>query len=433
MSGVVLRAALIALVFVLAAPDASTQQRILFIKGGAGTGGFLEGGSDEHLSDIDNLATFGGNHGFGELKQVLQAEGFLVEQVVEGPVTNNTPVDLAAVGLDDYSVVVFGSNNAAYDADAVALLTEWVCRGGAALFVSDANWGGDWGDAPSSDQPFLVPFDLVMNQDTATYVLERSTGDFVVGGVDMGGHPILAGPDEVLGTADDVDAFMGEGVSPITVVDALPNVDPIVLAGAENTIHVNDSFGSGSFQAPTDADGALVALEYGVGRVAGHFDRNTFFNLNGAGTDIHEHDNRQYARNLFGWLADAPGLSYGTGCVGPGGFVATLDLAGCPCLGSDVTLEVTDAPGGSTLFVQFGLERADLQLPNGCPLLIAPLLPAQIVLPLPGAGPGEGDLSLPLSIPATLQPATITMQAFFPNGALAGGVGATNALEIRLF
>jgi hypothetical protein len=51
-------------------------------------------------------------------------------------------------------------------------------------------------------------------------------------------------------------------------------------------------------------DGALVAIEVDFGRIAGHFDRNTFFNLNGAGTDINRFDNRRYAINLFEWLAE---------------------------------------------------------------------------------------------------------------------------------
>jgi hypothetical protein len=51
-------------------------------------------------------------------------------------------------------------------------------------------------------------------------------------------------------------------------------------------------------------DGSLVIALAGSGRVAGHFDRNTFFNRGGAGTDITRFDNRIYAKNLFAWLTD---------------------------------------------------------------------------------------------------------------------------------
>ena len=107
-------------------------------------------------------------------------------------------------------------------------------RGGGALFISDANWGRSWGDAPSSDQTFLDRFDLIMNQDNASYKSDRSTQDFVIGGVDRGDHPVLAGPDGRVGTGDDVNVFDGEGVSPLTLAHRLDGVDPLVLARAEN-------------------------------------------------------------------------------------------------------------------------------------------------------------------------------------------------------
>src|SRR5207237_278263 len=53
-----------------------------------------------------------------------------------------------------------------------------------------------------------------------------------------------------------------------------------------------------------DRDAALVLTHAGRGRIAGFFDRNTFFNKNGLGTDITKDDNRQLALNLFHWLTD---------------------------------------------------------------------------------------------------------------------------------
>ncbi|MFT4546272.1 MAG: hypothetical protein ACI8XO_003561 [Verrucomicrobiales bacterium] len=46
-----------------------------------------------------------------------------------------------------------------------------------------------------------------------------------------------------------------------------------------------------------------MVATFGSGRVAGHYDRNTFFNANGADTDINRLDNEAYSRNLFNWLA----------------------------------------------------------------------------------------------------------------------------------
>ena len=408
---------------------AGGASRVLFIRGGPGTGGFFSGGADSHLSDVFDQSTGNGNTGFGELRLLLEADGFVVDQVIEGPVTNNTKIDLDAVGLSQYDVVVFGSNNADYNAADAELLRRYLCEGGAALFISDANWGGDWGDAPTSDQTFLTPLDLIMNQDGGTYSVSRAAGDFVIAGQDMGGHPILAGPDGALGTADDVDEFDGEGVSPISLANLLPGVSPVVLARAKQVIHKNDSSGSGSFVAPTDDDGSLVALEYGRGRVAGAFDRNTFFNQNGAGTDLTRFDNAQLARNLFGWLADADGPSYGDGCAGTGGTTPELALLGCPRPGDQVALSLDGALGGAPALLLFGVGAGQVPLPGGCALLFSTLLPVSVPLTLPG----NGALLLPVQIPANTQVGSVRLQVVVADAGAAGGVAASNGVAVEVF
>ena len=128
-----------------------------------------------------------------------------------------------------------------------------------------------------------------MNQDNGTYVLRRSSGDF-----NRPDHPIVAG----------VDAFDGEGVSPIVVQDAGDMVTRV-----QNSTRVNSPpFGNnnqGQTRPVGQFDGALAVLEPGLGRIIGHFDHNTFFNQNGASTSINRLDNLTYAINLFSRLAGA--------------------------------------------------------------------------------------------------------------------------------
>ena len=428
-------AVLVLVLFALLAGQARADSppRVLFIRGGSGTGGFLEGGADEQLSDIHDTSTAPGNHGWAELAALLEEEGFVVEQSVEGPAPAGLPVDLPSIDLSHYDVVVFGSNNASYPAAAVDWLVPYVCSGGSALFISDANWGSGWSDAPSSDQSFLDRFDLVMNQDAGVYVLSRAAGDFVIGGVDQGGHPILAGPDGVVGTADDVNDFDGEGVSPATLTHLFPGIEPVVLAKAKVVVHLNDSTGSGSLKLPGVDDGALVALEYGAGRVACFFDRNTFFNLNGAGTSLHNWDNAQLARNLFAWLADAPGPTYGSGCAGSGGFTPVLSLAGCAEPGEIVALGLTKGLGGAGALLLFGTGEAALPLAGGCTLLTAPLLPAMLgPLPLVGAGPGSGFLVLSGSVPPGTAPITLYVQGFVLDPGAPPGYCASNGVVLSV-
>jgi hypothetical protein len=286
-------ATLVLFLFCVSGNAAFATDRILFIRGGDGTGGFLEGGNDDHLCDIDNFRLAPGNRGWASLASLLRGEGYVVRQVKEGPATSGAdlPVDLVNLDLSPYRLIVFGSNNATYDAQAVDKIEAYVRGGGAALFISDANFGSNWGDASSSDQPFLTRFGLVMNQDNGTYSLNRNASDYLVAT-----HPIFAG----------VNSFDGEGVSPISIdTGANPaGVTRTILARAKQEVRVPNGTNQGSTRAANANDGSLVIAEAGSGRIAGHFDRNTFFNVGGAGTDLTRLDNRIYARNLFAWLTE---------------------------------------------------------------------------------------------------------------------------------
>ena len=267
--------------------------QILFIRGGTGTGGFLDGGTlaqrDEELSDIHNLSTANDNHGWGELANLLRADNFSPQEMIE---TKNKPIDLSKIDLSQYKTIVFGSNNADYTPAGskviVNALVSYVFAGGSALFISDANFGLSYEDAPNSDKDFLERFGLTVNQDSGTYSLSRAT-DFRAPD-----HPVLAGVNEI----------DGEGVSPGVIVSPVAGVTAQVLVNAKGMTRNNNSLtGKGTDRPVTENDGAVVVAQAGLGRVAIQFDRNTFFNANGAGTNLHRFDNEQYAKNLFEWLA----------------------------------------------------------------------------------------------------------------------------------
>ncbi|MBB6442955.1 DUF4350 domain-containing protein [Phycisphaera mikurensis] len=298
-------AAVLAVPAALAPPAAAKS--VLFVRGADRSGGFLEAGDDsertEQLADVDNQATFGGNHGWFELAETLRGAGYQVSQVKESvePGKPNGPTDGVAVdfggafSLDGYDVVVMGSNNARYSPAQVDALESFVRGGGGAIFISDANFGSDWADASDSDQPFLDRFGLVVNQDRGTYAIEQAAGEFL-----LPDHPLLRG----------VDRFDGEGVTPITVdaaAAAAAGVTVEVLATAEGSVRRNRGpFGAnqrGPATPATAEDAVLLAAQAGAGRVVGLFDRNTFFNRNGAGTDIDRLDNRQLALNVFAYAA----------------------------------------------------------------------------------------------------------------------------------
>ncbi|MEQ8210291.1 MAG: malectin domain-containing carbohydrate-binding protein [Lacipirellulaceae bacterium] len=275
-------------------------ERVLFVRGGDRTGGFLEAGNDfqrtEQLADITNFSTSGGNHGWGTLATTLEGAGFVLEQITEGSETSSGPaagihIDFETMNLDQYDAIVLGSNNAVYDTAAVDAIEDYIRGGGAVLFISDANFGGNWADASNSDQQFLDRFGWTMNQDQGTYTISRSSGEFLVPD-----HPIFSG----------VNSFDGEGVTPIMVGSPGTGVTETILARAEGNTRVNTPPFGGNMQGgsrPSTAnDAVLVVADADDGRIAGHYDRNTFFNQNGAGTNINRLDNTQYAINLFSWL-----------------------------------------------------------------------------------------------------------------------------------
>src|SRR5688572_22168483 len=291
---------------------AADPPTILFVRGAPRSGGFLEGVGAEprngQLADINDFSTANFNTGWGTLANTLRDEGFVVEQMSEPKGSNaptsgfvdGRPIRFEDMDLSKYSAIVFGSNNARYPRETVDAIENYIRGGGGALFISDANFGSTWNDAPDSDQPFLGRFGLTVNQDNGTYARTRGGGDFAAPD-----HPVLG----------EVDAFDGEGVSPITTPATAPagvTITRVVSAtapGANNRVRRNDGTSAelrfrGSLHPATDREAALVLANAGAGRVAGYFDRNTFFNANGRGTDITRFDNEQFALNLFGWVAD---------------------------------------------------------------------------------------------------------------------------------
>lgn len=327
----------------LASSLSADPDKILFIRGAPGTVGFTEGGSDEQGAGIDNFSTNAHNHGWGELAAALRAEGFQTEEIAEGPKDPSgepSPVPLDKMNLSQYSVIVFGSNNASYTKAQVAAFVTYIENGGGALCISDANFGQNFGDAPSSDDHFLNPFGLVMNQDAGTYIVRR-TDHYAVPA-----HPILIGVNE----------FDGEGVSAVTVNAPPAGVTNAVLTQMPGALRRNDNPAGGTGEGAKANDASLAIAQKGKGRIASHFDRNTFFNENGAGTNLNRFDNEIYARNLFNWLASRPAFDAAKGNYAPRthfpGFPDGATVAAKEALAVDV---VAKDPDGTVAHVDLFL------------------------------------------------------------------------------
>jgi hypothetical protein len=121
-------------------------------------------------------------------------------------------------------------------------------------------------------------------------------------------------------------------------------------------------------------------------------------------------------------------------CVGSGGFPPLLILSHAlqkptPPPGK-VNFAVTNAMGGEPGYVVVGLVRATIPLPNGCNLLVGPIV-AWIPFWLKGSGPGQGRWDLNLAFPASVMGSFELQAAVLDSGATGGYVG-TNGVSLIL-
>ena len=123
---------------------------------------------------------------------------------------------------------------------------------------------------------------------------------------------------------------------------------------------------------------------------------------------------------------------YGDGCPGSAGLVPTLAVDACAAPGDPVTLSISRALGGATAWIFPGLWPAAAPMGFGCTLNVFPLLPAVGPLPLGGAAPGTGNLEIIATLPNSLPPTAVTMQAFVVDGGAPGGFSSSRGATLTI-
>jgi hypothetical protein len=214
-------------------------------------------------------------YGFAALASLLVTVGF--SQATE---VVDTAVTVSPQLLAPHGVVVVGSNQKAWTTPEVDAIESFVRAGGGLVPYSDSMFGPG---SVASDNQVLGRFGLLTTPDNfGGPVLATS---FVP-------HPISAGlPFGVKGEGVSILEIVGNGTDVVTnVVPCLSNNGacfpyPFVApSGASNPVY-----------------SACAAVDASLGRVVATFDRNTFFNFPGTGTNITEASNASYAINLFLW------------------------------------------------------------------------------------------------------------------------------------
>lgn len=143
----------------------------------------------------------------------------------------------------------------------------------------------------------------------------------------------------------------------------------------------------------------------------------------GVGTDV-----RAYRTTCAGYVVE-----YGDGCAGTGACVPSLSVTGCPTPGASIQLEVGNALGSATAALIVGTGQGSAPLNPACDLQVLPVASITF-LSLNGAGPCNGQLTLPGTIPvATPVPTDLNAQLLVRDAGAAGGtIAASQPVRIHI-
>jgi hypothetical protein len=209
-------------------------------------------------------------------------EGELKLAVDEWVLTESDGFDEAL--LDQYALVVLGSNARALTHNEVAALTAYFAHGGSVLVYADSQYGPTAWD---SDNYFLKQFGVQVLTDNFQPTVDITDVET--------SHPIFAGVKDI----------RGEGISQFLVSANALSTSQVIARCAPLT-RSGCSLPEAE-QARVKQDDMVACVftreNSSGGRLAGVCDRNLFQNGPGPGSDLDQADNRLFATNLFRWLS----------------------------------------------------------------------------------------------------------------------------------
>lgn len=94
--------------------------------------------------------------------------------------------------------------------------------------------------------------------------------------------------------------------------------------------------------------------------------------------------------------------SFGTSCAFSGVSPPTLSASIPAIAGQPFTLSMHHGFGGATAILFFGSKTTSIPIGLGCSFYLTSVAPTPLVFPLPGTGPGQGSMSIPMVMPISL-------------------------------
>ncbi|MCC7173359.1 MAG: hypothetical protein IT459_23140 [Planctomycetes bacterium] len=203
----------------------------------------------------------------------------------------------------------------------------------------------------------------------------------------------------------------------------------LVGAGMERAFFFDrDSGGSwvhtGTATAPDQSDnnfGEVVALDGGFAAIGAPADAD--FGLEAGAAYLYD-----FSPPTF--------VQHGIGCPGSGGVVPQLVMTGAPTSGGQVQLSVSNGVGSGSTVLAVGLGAGSVSMGYGCMLNIGPvpliMLGPLLLFPLGAQGPGAGSISFGATLPPSLPPVAIGVQAFVVDAGIAHGFSNTNGVVFTI-
>lgn len=126
----------------------------------------------------------------------------------------------------------------------------------------------------------------------------------------------------------------------------------------------------------------------------------------------------------------------GLGCPGTGGIVPQVSASGCLTPGGTISLDVSQAVGGSIAYFVLGLGPASTPFGNGCSLNVGPVSPSLlgpfILFPLGGSGPGVGFLNIVAEVPIASPLGSLALQGLVLDPGASGGYCVTGGISLTI-
>ncbi|MBC6608743.1 hypothetical protein H8B13_18085, partial [Hymenobacter sp. BT188] len=228
--------------------------------------------------EVDMKLADTGSTGMSQFDQALKEVGMITSEALDASIT------LDATTLNQYKVVILGSNNRRFTAAEKAAVATWVEAGGGLVAWSDAAFGWQSGGINStagslSDNDLTQQFGMQFLRDNgvSTFSLTQWAIDHYINNFNK----------------DTGLTIKAEGASPIRT-----SAPATILAYMPSCCSKLNSLDG----AVTPADAAIASAKVGQGRVLGYFDRNAFWNA-GAGTQLSQVDNKLFAQRLVQWAS----------------------------------------------------------------------------------------------------------------------------------